>query len=232
MYRSGWYVRAELRLPFSIGLERSELNRQIVALDVGNRFDWPDLRTLREALPGGGRRRRTGSIEGSVTVDGEGLGGLTVLIEGTPRAVTRPDGSYRISDVPVGTAHVSLDLRSLDPGYEPVGEASRAVEVAARGAGRADFAIARFSLFQGALLVCEDGRMVPAPGVAVTLQGEGISRTARTSNLGGFQFDRLPPGVYALSLESDPEIAAQLPAPVRVDLTNDIFGWTLRLDCP
>ena len=115
-----------------------------------------------------------------------------------------------------------------------VGPATRDVAVSDNAVPIVDFAVARFSTLQGAILVCDGPRRIALKRGELTLSSGTSSRTVKTTNNGGFLFDRVPPGTYRLELEPDPEGGMELhdPLPVfRVDLTDDIFGYVLKLDC-
>ncbi len=232
---SGWYARAELRLPFAIGLDRSELNRRIVSLDVGNRLAW---KQARPPLPSSGPhvgRTETGTIEGAVLREGTGQAGVAVLLDGEPVGVTRSDGSFRIRRVSAGRRQVALDIRALDPRYGVAGGSSREVDVAPQRLTRVDFEVAAFSSFQGALVACSGEGMVPIRGARLTLSDGVTSRTAHTSNIGGFQFGEVPPGAYEMEIDPgsvDPGIPLEDLPRFRVDLTGDCLGRVVKIRCP
>ena len=77
----------------------------------------------------------TGTISGRVTGEsGQGIAGAHVYVRQTTLgAVTRPDGSYRISGVPVG----GHGLAAVMTGFEPCGKAH--MRVAAKDTTRVDF---------------------------------------------------------------------------------------------
>lgn len=149
-------------------------------------------------------------------------------------AVTRGDGTFVVRGVPVGRAGVGLDLRGLDPGYEIEGALLREVHVSAGSATQVEFDIARFSSLQGALVGCLDDRIVPLAGSELALVVGGEVRVVRTSIVGSFQFDRVPPGSYRLELLSlaTPAGSAAGGVAFRVDLAESIFGLLVRVGCP
>lgn len=226
--RTGWYARIEARIPFSIGLERSQLNRQSFALDVGHRFRWDDLGS---ALFHRDRRRAdSGELGGRVVVDGADAGGIVVVVNGMALATTRRDGTFAVRDVPAGEAYVTLDLRALEPGFDVRGDRARVVNVSPGITSYVDFDVERFSSIQGALVRCEDERLAAVKAVEVTLSSATELRSVTTSTVGGFQFDHLPPGSYELSVA--PDVAGAGFVPQLVDLTEDVYGYVLELDCP
>ncbi len=225
-FRNGWYGRIEVRLPFSIGVPRSSLARQVFALDVGNRFNWKDVRQFAPL-----RRKQVaghGAIEGTVTLDGVGIGGIGILIDGERLATSRSDGSYSIRGVVPGSVSVSADLRGLGPEYDVAGPTGRLIHTEARIVSRADLRIERFALFQGALVRCEGDRVRAIVGVDVVLDGGESGRTVRTSTSGAFQFDRITPGIYEFQV---PGSGDSPPRRFRVDLSEDIYGVLLRVGC-
>jgi hypothetical protein len=226
LFREGWSMRLEVRLPFSIGLERSDLNRRIASLDIGSRLGWKNLPSHRAEALEGSQPRETGVIEGVVKRDGEGVGGLPVWVSDGSRTVTRSDGSFRVRRTAVGESFVTLDLRSLDPSYSVAGGPTREVEVRPREVSHLEFRIARFSSLQGAVLVCTGGKTRPASGARVTLVDATSSRSAVTSVLGGFQIDEIPPGSYEVRVE-----AAETSVRLQADLRQDCVAQVVRLGC-
>ena len=230
----GVYGRIEARIPFDIGLPRSDLNRNTIALDIGARYGWDDVRDIQSIFTPLVRPSHFGVIEGTVTLDGRGVGGLPILLDGRRAATTGSDGGYRIRRVPVGASIVSIAPTSLEPGYSVVGGFSRSVQILPRDPARADFELARFSTFQGSLVYCEDGRIRPAGGAKIALVSETGFITLATSSAGGFNTDEVPPGEYDVIVDAD-SVAQYVTAdriPVlRVDLRQDVAGYVIRLGC-
>jgi hypothetical protein len=226
---TGWRMRAEARVPFSIGLERSSLNRQVLALDFGHRFAWNDLGELGSAFRRSGGEGATGSIAGTVLVDGQPRGGIGVIVDGEPRATTRRDGSFVIDRQPVGETLVTLDLRALDPGYDIAGEPARTVFLTPGITAHVEFGVERFNALQGALVRCEGERLVAVKAARVTLDGAGFSREVTTSVLGAFRVDRVPAGSYVLAVDPADGSAVRR---FTVDLRDSLLGFVLALDCP
>ena len=227
----GWYLRVEGRLPFSIGLEESDLNRRLVAVDLGRRFAWDDLAQLADHLPGGAPDRRRGRIEGTVHGLSDDVRRVAVLVNGEPRGTVRPDGSFSIGGVAEGPVTVALDLRSLPPGLEPEGNPYPVIHVRAQETQWVELSVARYSAFQGAIARCTEDGLVPARHVAVTLSGGDRQWTGVTNASGGFQFERVPPGVYELNVSPLPGLPGSVSRTLRVDLRQALFGYVLRLGC-
>ncbi|HUF16972.1 MAG TPA: carboxypeptidase-like regulatory domain-containing protein [Thermoanaerobaculia bacterium] len=231
----GVYGRVEARIPFDIGLPRSNLNRNTLALDIGTRYGWNDLRDIGDIFTPIVRPSLFGSIEGTVTLEGEGVGGLPILLDGRRVVTTSGDGSYRVRRVPVGLVAISISAASLEPGYSVDGEFAQTVQVLPRETVRADFVLARFSTFQGSLVYCSEGRMLPIGGARIALVSPDDVITISTSAAGGFQADDIPPGTYDVII--DPESVSgfvtvdQIP-PIRLDLSGDVVAYVIRLGCP
>jgi hypothetical protein len=235
MANTGWYLRFEARVPMSIGLQRSDLGRNTLALDLGNRFEWSDLRDLASRIPGHRGRQETGAVEGRVTDGVSGLRGIPVLIDGRPMATTDRDGQFRIGDLAVGTASVTLDLRAVEPGFDIDGDAYQTLQIVDGATVQAHFTIGRFTAIQGAVVRCEGERLVPVVNAEIALSvGDGSRAFTTTTAAGSFQFDRMTPGVYLMTVtpERADSGSKEDTTTLEVDLTEDVFGYILRLGCP
>ncbi len=231
----GVYGRIEARLPFDIGLPRSNLNRNTLAIDIGTRYGWNDLREIRSAFTPILRPSLFGSIEGQVTLEGKGVSGLPILMDGRRVATTSGDGSYRIRRVPVGAVSIAITATSLEPGYSVDGEFAQLVQVIPRETVRADFVLARFSTFQGSLVYCAEGRIRPVTGGRIALVSDDDIITLVTSAAGGFQADDVPPGTYDVVIDPESVKAVVTPEQVpqlRLELTEDVVAYVIRLGCP
>ena len=227
--RSGLFVRLELAQPFSIGLPRSRDPGVRFTLDVGHRMMWNSLAALQTSFLPREEARQFGSIEGEVLFEGRGVGRVTIYVNGEPRGTTNRRGRFRIRRVPVGLATVRLDIREFETEYGVVGGPVRQIEVPPRRTVQADFELAVMRYFQGSIVTCDADAVLPLADVEVTLRGQGLERTIRTSRVGGFQFDELPPGSYDLIVP--PTQPGQSPQTFPVDLTEDLAGFLLRINC-
>ncbi len=235
LLRNGLSMRLEVGLPFSIGLERSRGPGVRLSLDLGHWMSWNSIESLPNTftfLPGLGDRN-TGTLEGAVTFNGQGVGRVTVYVNGEARAVTDGEGRYRVRGLQAGPAVVRLDVREFEARYNVIGGPSRQVRVIPRSTQQIDFTLAEMSYLQGALLTCADGPMRPLADASLMLRSDAYSRTVRTSRVGGFQFGDVPPGLYDLVLLEEQE-GAEEPVEARswiIDLTEDVSGHLVRIDC-
>ena len=227
--RSGLFIRLELAQPFSIGLPRSRDPGVRFTLDVGHRMVWNSLAALQTSFLPTPSARQYGSIEGEVLFEGRGVGRVTIYVNGEPRGTTNRRGRFRIRRVPTGPATVRLDIREFETEYGVVGGPARQVTVPPRRTVQADFELAVMRYFQGSIVTCDADAVVPLADVEVTLRGQGIERTLRTSRVGGFQFDELPPGRYELTVP--PTAPGEAFHIFPVDLTQDRAGFLLRINC-
>ena len=230
--RQGWWVRLEAVRDFSIGMERANLNPSQFLFDVGRNLSWRSIGELKSVFAPILTPGQYGSVEGTVTMAGEGRRGATILVDGAPRATSGSDGTFRISRVPVGTVTVSVDLRGLGPRISVKEGAARQVTVTPRGTARAVFELAETSYFQGSVVRCTDAGLVPVIGAQVTVTAGSYSRTVTTSAMGGFQLDDIPPGVVEVTVDATAVDAALKVAHERVDLSGDVGGYVVRLGCP
>lgn len=230
--REGWYARLELRLPFSIGVERTNLATQTVSFDLGTRVGWHGRRDPPHRFtpePG----EPSGVLEGTATMDGNGVAGLRVLVNGEHAATTGSGGRYRVAKVRAGEVDVSIELRHMDPRYTVAGGAVHRVEVIDGWRNRVDFVVEPRSFLRGSLLACGGNEVVPVRGARLTLAAEKWSRTVETSPLGAFEVDEIPPGVYMLTVEGGVAGRPVPPPqqPLSIDLREDVLGLVIRLGC-
>ena len=227
--RSGLSVRLEMAQPFSIGLPRSRDPGVRFSVNIGHRLVWKDLESLQSSFLPTLPSRHYGTIEGEVRFEERGVGRVTIYVNGEPRAVTNARGRYRVRRVPTGLATVRLDIREFETEYGIVGGPARQVEILPRRTARADFELAVMRYFQGSIITCEGEDIRALADVEVTLTGAGLQRTLRTSRVGGFQFDELPPGRYTLTIP--PQQPGETAQTFPIDLTQDLAGFLLRINC-
>jgi len=148
---------------------------------------------------------RTAGIQGQVSVDGEGLGGVTVSLvgEGEDRTeTTDAGGQYAFSALKSGTYQVAISGYDTDD-YE--------FETTSKSATVATGETANVP-FEGTLLRTAGiaGRVsvegMGLDGVTVTLAG-AAEATATTSNGGQYAFAGLAAGTYVLSISNPDENA-------------------------
>ncbi|MEW6367586.1 MAG: hypothetical protein AB1714_23395 [Acidobacteriota bacterium] len=231
---SGWWARIEAAIPFSVGLSRSGITNRQIAFDFGHKLRWKDIHDLRGVF-GSLLARDTGTIEGRVVREGQGVSGLKILVAGVHRDTTGRDGSFRVTRVASGLTTVSLDVRQLEPRLSVVGGPSRSVLVTARETTRVELQLAELSYFQGSVVICDGEQVRPVEGASITIRGDRHEAKAETDYLGGFQFENIPPGVYEVSIDPatlNGGIAPATPLVWRVDLTQDLAGYVIRINCP
>lgn len=233
---NGLSLRVEGVVPFSIGLERADLRRDQVSVDVAYALDWRGVEDIRAAWAPLLAPRSFGSLEGRVTLNGEPVDGVRVLLDGAYGATTQSDGRFRVRRVPVGPVTVGVDLDQFSPRVSVVGNAMQTVDVRPSDGLPVEIRLEETSLLQGAVVRCvRDGALDPVHGARLIVTGDDDEREAFTSHLGAFQFDRLPPGIYELAL--DPASVDPAPHPGddtswTIDLTDaDVTGFVIRLGC-
>jgi hypothetical protein len=236
MTGNGLSLRVEGVIPFSIGLERANLRRNQVAVNLSYILDWRATSDIRAAWAPLLAPNSFGPAEGRVTLDGEPVGGVPVLIDGAYGATTGSDGRFTVRRIPVGPVSVSVDLSRFSPRISVAGDASRTVDVRPSGGVPIHIPLEETSLLQGAVVRCSaNGALDPVRGARLRVRRDGDEHEATTSALGAFQFDRLKPGEYELAL--DPSSVDPPPEPLResswlFDLTeSDVTGFVIRIGC-
>ena len=136
----------------------------------------------------------TGSIAGRVTVEGEGLAGVTVSAGGATTS-TGSAGAYRLDNLPGGTHAVSISGYPSDVDFP-----STTASVTISSAGQTvtvDFAgtYIRMSAITGIVSIGGGG----AAGLTMTLEGTE-TKTARTGDAGEYAFENLRAGPYVVRI--------------------------------
>ncbi|MCW5845457.1 MAG: carboxypeptidase regulatory-like domain-containing protein, partial [Caldilinea sp.] len=132
--------------------------------------------------------------------DEAGIGGVTIGRSDGPSVATASDGSYRFSNVTVGSYTLAIDVPA---GYVAVGRTSRTVSVAAGGAAQANFALQAQGVIQGLVFDDRNGNGVQdngETGVGGVTVARGDGPTADTSLDGTYRFTDVVPGAYLLAI--------------------------------
>ena len=149
---------------------------------------------------------RTAGIQGQVSVDGEGLGGVTVTLvgEGEERTdVTDAGGLYAFSLLKSGTYQVAIT--NPDPEDYEFTTTSKSQTIATGEIANVPFegTLLRTAGIAGRVSL-DDG--MGLDGVTVTLAG-AAEATTETSNGGQYSFAGLAAGTYVLTIENPNETA-------------------------
>lgn len=144
----------------------------------------------------------TGSITGSVTIDGTGVSGVTVTLSNGTTATTGATGSYTISSVPAGAYTVTISGYASDATFATT---SQAATIATSGqVVTVDFPgnYIRTSSIVGQVT----GGGVGLAGVTVTLSG-GSTGTSTTDVGGQYSFTGLRAGSYTVTISGYDAVA-------------------------
>ena len=141
---------------------------------------------------------RTAGIQGQVSVDGEGLGGVTVTLVGEDEdrsETTNASGQYAFSKLKSGTYQVAIS--GFDPEDYEFETTSKTATIATGETANVPFegTLLRTAGIAGRVSVEGMG----LDGVMVTLAG-AAEATATTSNGGQYAFAGLAAGTYVLSI--------------------------------
>ncbi len=149
-----------------------------------------------------GTINRTGSIGGMVTVDGEGMSGVSVMLSGggdmvADTMMTGDDGAYSFSDLRKGDYTVAI-MNPDEARYE-FSSTSESVSLAVGQEQSVNFAgaMTRSSSVSGTVSVEGSG----IEGVTVTLSADGMDdMTDDTDAAGGYAFTGLGAGTYTVAI--------------------------------
>ena len=236
MTGNGLALRVEGLVPFSIGLDRANLRQNQVAVNLSYILDWRRPSDIRAAWAPLLAPHSFGPLEGRVTLNGEPVGGVPVLIGGAYAATTGSNGLFRVRRVPTGPVTVAVDLAQFSPRITVVGNVSQTVDVRSSGTVPIEIELEETGLLQGAVVRCDaDGVMDPIHRARLRVTGNGDQRETTTSPLGAFQFDGLTPGRYELILDPssvDPPLGPRDQSRWTFDLSEtDVTGFLIRIGC-
>ena len=141
---------------------------------------------------------RTASLMGMVTVEGQGLPGITVTISGRQNAeqVTDANGQYTFTLLRAG--NYTVEIADFDPTDVAFSQASAAVAIAV-GESKVwsfDGTYVRESTIMGQVSVEGNG----LGDVTVSLQGMGADEEVMTDDGGQYTFDNLRAGQYSVAI--------------------------------
>ncbi len=147
-----------------------------------------------------GTALRTAGITGMVTVEGEGLGGVTVNLSGTSEATATTDntGSYAFDSLAAGS--YVLAISAFDADSYDFNVQAKSATVAAGGTASVDFTGShiRTADISGKVMVEGEG----LGGVVVSLSGASEA-TATTDDAGSYAFPDLRAGSYTVEIAFD-----------------------------
>ncbi len=150
-----------------------------------------------------GLHLRTASISGTVTVEGEALPGVTVILTGGPDGVgetaeTNDDGEYAFSGLRAGDYAVAIS--GYDSGDYEFGTTSQDVTVALGTTMQVGFhgTYLRTAGISGTVTV--EGEALPDVTVSLTGGPDGVGETATTDADGMYAFSGLRAGDYAVAI--------------------------------
>ncbi|MSR35807.1 MAG: hypothetical protein EXR95_04050, partial [Gemmatimonadetes bacterium] len=137
----------------------------------------------------------TGSVTGTVTVDGVGQAGVTATLSSGKSATTSTTGQYTIGDVPEGSYTVTISGAPADVAFPSL---TQAAVVRAGQVATVNFAGSRIrtSSIIGAVTGTAGAAL---NNVTVTLSGTE-ARTTTTSGAGQFSFTGLRAGAYTVTM--------------------------------
>jgi hypothetical protein len=142
----------------------------------------------------------TGSITGTVRVDGVGRAGITVTLDASAGTqTTSATGTYTFADV-AGGAH-TVSLSNLPAGTQCTATSAAVVIATAGQAVTADFTCS--TIRNSSIVATVTGGAGPLANVTVTLSGAGTG-SAPTSAAGVASFTGLAAGTYTVAISGVP----------------------------
>ena len=141
---------------------------------------------------------RTSSIMGTVTVENEGLSGVTVKLSGTGESETLTDGNGQYAFAGLRAGNYTIEISGFDDEDVSFGSSSSAATVAVGESKVVSFegTYLRTSGILGQVTADDQ----PQELVTVSLQGRGENRSMTTNSAGQYSFDELRSGDYAIGI--------------------------------
>ena len=141
---------------------------------------------------------RTSSIMGTVTVENEGLVGVTVKLSGTGESESLTDGNGQYAFAGLRAGNYTIEISGFDDEDVSFGSSSSAATLAVGES--------KVVIFEGTYLrtsgirgqITADNQ--PQEAVTVSLQGRGENRSMTTNSAGQYSFDGLRSGDYAIGI--------------------------------
>ena len=141
---------------------------------------------------------RTSSIMGTVTVENEGLSGITVKLSGVSNAETLTDGTGQYAFTGLRAGNYTIEISGFDDEDVAFGSTSSTATLAVGESKVVSFegTYLRTSGIMGQVTADD----VPQEGITVSLQGRGENKTVTTNGAGQFAFEQLRRGDYSVGI--------------------------------
>ena len=141
---------------------------------------------------------RTSAIMGTVTVENEGLGGVTVKLIGLSDSETLTDGSGQYAFTGLRAGNYTVEISGFDEDDVAFGSTASTASVAVGESKVVTFegTYLRTAAITGQVTVAGN----PLADVTVSMQGRGEDRTATTNGAGQFTFSELRSGDYSVGI--------------------------------
>ena len=142
---------------------------------------------------------RTSAIMGTVTVENEGLGGVTVRLSGMSDSETLTDANGQYAFTGLRAGNYTIEISGFDEDDVAFSSVAATASLAVGESKVVPFegTYLRTSAISGQVSVEGAGGL---PGVTVSLQGRGEDRTATTNSAGQYTFSELRSGDYSVGM--------------------------------
>ena len=139
---------------------------------------------------------RTSSIMGTVTVENEGLNGITVKLSGVSDSETLTDGNGQYAFTGLRAGNYTIEISGFDDEDVAFGSTSSTATLSVGESKVVSFegTYLRTSGIVGQVTADEE----PQEGITVSLQGRGEDRSVTTNSSGQFAFEQLRRGDYSV----------------------------------
>ncbi|MDE2985685.1 MAG: carboxypeptidase regulatory-like domain-containing protein, partial [Gemmatimonadota bacterium] len=148
---------------------------------------------------------RTSAIMGAVTVENEGLGGVTVKLSGMSNSETLTDANGQYAFTGLRAGNYTVEISGFDEDDVAFGSTASTAMIAVGESKVVPFegTYLRTSGVTGQVTVGNN----PLADVTVSLQGRGEEREATTNGAGQFTFSELRSGDYSVGITNpDPDL--------------------------